>query len=144
MQLNWKEKDKRENINLLFIDTTFILGLTIKNDQWHEDALKLVPKVEKSKRYISNIILTETLNGLVNIMDGKEIENMYHLLNKNYTVYMVNKPLQEEAIKISKKYNGSLGYADCTSIAIMKELQIHEIVSFDKHFDNKEGITRIY
>jgi len=128
---------------LLFIDTTFILGLTVENDQWHDDALKLFPKVEKSKRYISNIILTETLNGLVGIMDGKEIENMYYLLNKNYNVYILDKPIQEEAINISKKYNGSLGYADCTSIAIMEELHIHEIVSFDTHFDNKEGIIRI-
>ena len=56
---------------------------------------------------------------------------------------MVDKPLQEEAIKISKKYNGTLGYADCTSIAIMEKLHIHEIVSFDTHFDNKEKIIRI-
>lgn len=129
---------------MFFIDTTFILGLTVENDQWHENALKLFPKVEKSKRWISNIILTETLNGLVDIMNGKEIENMYHLLNKNYNIYMVDEPIQEEAIKISKKYNGTIGYADCTSIAIMEELQIHEIVSFDTHFDNKEKIIRIY
>jgi len=128
---------------LFFIDTTFILGLTVENDQWHNKALKLFPKVEKSERWISNIILTETLNGLVDIMDGKEMENMYHLLNKNYNVYMVDKPLQEDAIKISKKYNGTLGFADCTSIAIMEKLQIHEIVSFDTHFDNKERIIRI-
>ena len=75
-------------------------------------------------------------------MDGKEIENIYHFLNKNYNVYMSTK-LYKQTIKISKKYNGSLGYADCTSIAIMEELQINEIVSFDSHFDNKEKIIRI-
>ncbi|WP_281190534.1 hypothetical protein [Methanobrevibacter curvatus] len=37
---------------MLFIDTSFILGLTVNNDQWHDDALSLFPKVEKSKRYI--------------------------------------------------------------------------------------------
>jgi len=29
-------------------------------------------------------------------------------------------------------------------MALMRELGIKEIVSFDEHFDNKEGITRIH
>jgi len=129
---------------LFFIDTTFILGLILKKDQWHNNSLELSTKVKKSDRCISNIILLETLNGLVGIMNGKEIENMYHLLKDNYNVYTVNDKIQDKAIDICKKYNGSLGYADCTSIAIMEELNIHEIVSFDTHFDNKEGIIRIH
>ena len=129
---------------MFFIDTTFILGLILKKDQWHDDSLKLATKVKKSNRCISNMILLETLNGLAGIVNGKEIENMYHLLKDNYNVYMVNEKIQDKAIDICKKYNGSLGYADCTSIAIMEELHIHEIVSFDTHFDNKEGIIRIH
>lgn len=129
---------------MLFIDTSFIIGLTVNNDQWHDEALNLFPKVEKSKRYISNVIILETLNGLVDIMDGKEIEKMYHLLNNNYNVYMVDKEIQNKAINICKKYDGYLGYADCTSIAVMEELDIHEIVSFDEHFENKDSIVRIH
>jgi predicted nucleic acid-binding protein len=78
---------------LLFIDTSFILGLSVNNDQWYDDALNLFPKVEKSKRYISNVIILETLNGLVGIMDGKEIEKMYNLLNNHYND-MVDKEIQ--------------------------------------------------
>ncbi|GAA5818641.1 MAG: type II toxin-antitoxin system VapC family toxin [Methanobrevibacter sp. CfCl-M3] len=129
---------------MIFVDTTFILGLAIDNDQWHDNAIKLISKVEKSKRWISNIILTETLNGLTGIMDGKEIENMYNLMGNNYNIYIVDETLQKKAIKITKQYNGMLGYADCTCIAIMEELGIHEIISFDEHFDNKKGIIRIY
>jgi len=33
---------------------------------------------------------------------------------------------------------------DCVYMALMKELGIKEIVSFDEHFDNKEGIKRIH
>ena len=72
-----KKKGQKGEYQLVFHRQTFILGLTVENDQWHNEALKLFPKVETSIRWISNIILTETLNGLVDIMDGKEIENMY-------------------------------------------------------------------
>lgn len=72
---------------MFFIDTTFILGLILKKDQWHDDSVKLSTKVKKSDRCISNIILLETLNGLAGIMNGKEIKNMYYLLKDNYNVY---------------------------------------------------------
>ncbi|KZX14791.1 hypothetical protein MBCUT_19190 [Methanobrevibacter cuticularis] len=55
-------------------------------------------------------------------MNGKEIENMYYLLKDNYNVYVIDDEIQDKAIDICKKYNGSLGYADCTSIAIMEKL----------------------
>ncbi|KZX12772.1 hypothetical protein MBCUR_09140 [Methanobrevibacter curvatus] len=62
------------------------------------------------------------------------------MLNNNYNVYIVDKEIQDKSITICKKYDGSLGYADCTSIAVMEELGIHEIVSFDEHFDNENSI----
>jgi len=128
---------------MLFIDTSFIVGLAINKDQWHKNSLKLAPKVENSEKYISNIILIESLNILTKFMNGKELEYMYYLIKNNYNVYMVDEALQEKAIKITKQYDGTLGFADSTCLAIMKELGIHQIVSFDKHFDNKEGIIRI-
>ncbi|WP_281190535.1 PIN domain-containing protein [Methanobrevibacter curvatus] len=68
------------------------------------------------------------------------MEKTYNLLNNNYNVYIVDKEIQDKSITICKKYDGSLGYADCTSIAVMEELGIHEIVSFDEHFDNENSI----
>ena len=128
---------------MFFIDTTFLLGINYEKDHWHKNAQKLIPKIENQIVWISNIILIETLNGLSDYMNGKQLENMYQLLNENYNIYMVDKHLQDKAIKISKKYNGTLGYADCTTISIMEELGINEIISFDEHFDHKDGIIRI-
>jgi predicted nucleic acid-binding protein len=42
-----------------------------------------------------------------------------------------------------KKNNERMPLFDCIYIALMEELGIKEIVSFDEHFDNKEKIIRI-
>jgi len=46
---------------LIFIDPSYLLAIVNKKDQWHNNALKLVPKVENSERVISNILIAETL-----------------------------------------------------------------------------------
>ncbi|MGL6298334.1 MAG: hypothetical protein ACRC1M_04115 [Methanobacteriaceae archaeon] len=41
------------------------------------------------------------------------------------------------------KYN-RLGFFDCMYIEIMEDMKVTEIASFDKDFDNIEGIVRIH
>ena len=125
---------------MFFIDTTFLLRISYEKDHWHDNAQKLIPKIKNQIVWISNIILIETLNGLSDFLNGKQLENMYQFLNENYNIYRVDKQLQDKAIKISEKYNGALGFAECIPIAIMEEIDMNEIISFNKHFDNKDGI----
>ncbi|MDR0911439.1 MAG: PIN domain-containing protein [Methanobrevibacter sp.] len=128
---------------MIFVDSTFLIGLVNKKDQWHKDSKRLAPMVKKSERWISNIVMIETLNGLSKLLDGKQVEIVYNSLNNDYNFYMVDKNIQDKAIQLCKKYNNNVGYADTTHMVIMEELGINEIVSFDTHFDNKEGIIRI-
>ena len=41
-------------------------------------------------------------------------------------------------------YSNRIQFADCLYMALMDDYGIKEIATFDSHFDNKEGITRIY
>ena len=51
----------------------------------------------------------------------------------------------DEAFKVMKHYYPDrLPFADCLYIALMKKLEIEKIISFDKHFNNIEGIERIH
>jgi len=45
---------------------------------------------------------------------------------------------------MNEYYPNRLPFADCLFIVLMKDLGIKEIVSFDEHFDNKQGIIRIH
>lgn len=128
---------------MIFIDTSYLLAILNNKDQWHEQALKLAPKVEKTGKIISNIVITEILNGLTGLVNGKEIKRLYEILTTVYLVYNETKEIYEKAILIANKYDGTIGYSDCTIMAIMDTLGIQEIVSFDEDFDNKENIIRI-
>ncbi len=129
---------------MIFIDTSYLIAVVNNKDQWYNKAINLSPRIEKSEKIISNIIITETLNGLTGLFDGKQIRKLYEILINTHHVYNETKEIYENAIKISEKYDGTIGYSDCTTIAIMNKLKIHEIISFDSDFDNKEKIIRIH
>ncbi|MGL6297635.1 MAG: PIN domain-containing protein, partial [Methanobacteriaceae archaeon] len=59
-------------------------------------------------------------------------------------IYMENKAIYDKAITTFIHYDGTIGYADCVNIEIMKELGISKIASFDADFDKVDGILRIY
>ena len=42
------------------------------------------------------------------------------------------------------KYDGSLSLVDTLLLETIKELEIHEIISFDTDFDNKDGVIRVH
>ena len=46
----------------------------------------------------------------------------------------------EKVLEFKKR----IPFFDCVYIVLMEKLGIKEIVSFDKHFDNKKGITGIH
>ena len=129
---------------MIFIDTSYLLAIVNDKDQWHNKAINLTPKIKKSEKIISNIIITETLNGLTGLFNGKQIRQFYEILTNTHSVYNETKEIYKQAITIAEKYDGTIGYADCTSIAIMNKLKIYEIISFDEDFDNKEKIVRIH
>ncbi|MCL2114778.1 MAG: PIN domain-containing protein [Methanobrevibacter sp.] len=103
-----------------------------------------MPKVKHAEKVISNVVIAETLNGLTGLFNGKQIKELYKILINTHRVYNETREIYENAIRISVKYDGTIGYSDCTIMAIMEKLKIHEIVSFDEDFDNKKGIVRIH
>jgi predicted nucleic acid-binding protein len=50
---------------LIFLNSSFIIGLFVENDQWHDHALKLSRYVDtKDELVISNLVLSETITGI--------------------------------------------------------------------------------
>ena len=88
-------------------------------------------------------MIVETLNLLRKRLKRNLIADVYNNILKTSNVFDEHREMYDRAIEISQKYKGKIGYADCTTIAIMEELNIYEIASFDEHFDNKEKIIRI-
>ncbi len=68
----------------------------------------------------------------------------YNFIKNEFKITYETRELTEKAMNTLINYDSSLGLADALTIVVMKELEIHEIFSFDDDFDNKQGIVRIH
>lgn len=127
----------------VFLDTNFIVGLFVENDTWHENAEKLYYKYEKEEMYISNLVIAEAITLMKLHLDTKEIREIYYNLPYYFKILDDSK-YYDEAMETFVKYDGTISFFDAMYITIMKNNQIYEIISFDKDFDNKKEIVRIF
>lgn len=126
----------------IFLGTTFIVGLFVENDTWHENAEKLYYKYEKEEMYISKLVIAEAITLLKLHLGAKEIREIYYNLPYYFNI-VDDSAYYDEAMETFVKYDSKIAFFDAMYITIMKNLEIYEIISFDKDFDNKD-IVRIF
>ena len=62
----------------------------------------------------------------------------------NIKIYAVSQKDLEEALNVAERYkDNKIGINDCITYIVMKNANISEILSFDKHFDTLADVTRI-
>jgi predicted nucleic acid-binding protein len=133
----------------IFIDTSAWDAIEDSGDANHEAAM--IFKDEIANRYeliTSNYILDETYTLLL-INIGYERTVTFHrqleMLIKAGVLQVVqlSENIEEKAWNIFEKYNQDKcwSFTDCTSYAAMKELDIDEVFSFDRHF-GQMGLIR--
>ena len=128
----------------LMLDSCYLIALVLEKDQWHEFANHLSYQIEKHDTYITNIILSETMNSF-KCLGGKRCKEIYDVILETNTLLNINnKKLYDESAELLCNYDASIGYSDCTTIEMMKKHNIKHIVSYDSDFDKKENIMRIY
>ncbi|MBR3214507.1 MAG: type II toxin-antitoxin system VapC family toxin [Methanosphaera sp.] len=128
----------------IILDSCYLVGLVLENDQWHKFADSLSYQVEKHDTYITNIILAETMNSF-QCLGGKRCKQIYDIILETNTLININDTISyDKSAELLCDYDASIGYSDCTTIETMKKHDIKYIVSFDSDFDKKEGIVRIY
>ena len=129
---------------MIFIDTTYIIAIILEKDQWHPRIKSIEEKISNKKRITSDIMITEAMATIGSLKGGKIAKTMYNYIKDNYSIYETNMKTLDDGMSILLKYDGTLSLADSIAMKIMEKLKIYEIVSFDEHFDNKEGIVRIH
>lgn len=128
---------------MYFLDTTFIVGLFVSNDQWHTQSLKVYEKIKNKKLVISKLVIAEVITILKNKLETKDIYEIYMNLSKIFIVLEDNLHY-DEAMDIFIKYDSTISFFDAMYVAISKKEGINEIVSFDSDFDKIDGIIRIH
>lgn len=129
---------------MIFIDSSYLIGLANDNDQYHRKAVELVKEVMNNKLIITTLHISETITGIGSISGGKVSNEILEYILDNFIIIDGNLKLCIESRDTYLKYDGTLSLADAVAITVMEKNNIHEIVSFDKDFDNKKGIVRIH
>jgi len=129
---------------MIFLDANYLVSYYIKSEDHHKRALEIHQEIKGKKQIISNSIIAETVNILHTKIKAhpEDIERIYNQIKHKYQI-IEDHTLFDRTLQKVLKDKKRLPFFDNLYIVLMEELRIKEIVSFDKHFDNKENITRI-
>ena len=127
----------------IFVDSSAIAALIIKNDDNHKKALTSLKQMTKMnvELILSNFAVAETYNLIaVRVYPGKARE---WLLTNTWTVERVSAADELEAYKIIEKYaDKRYSYTDATSFALIKRLGLDLAFTFDHHFKQYGILTQ--
>jgi len=129
----------------MFIDSVVWIALKYKRDQWHKEATQLKNRIVRlEKIFVTDFVIVETYNFLlrkVSLTAAQETLVMF--LESQKIVILYNNFLTlSNSKKILEKHN-HLSLTDANIVWFSENLNIKEVISFDKGFDNVSGIGRI-
>ncbi len=116
---------------MIFLDSTYLIGIILKKDTYSTKALKLKPLLKDEKKLINSTVFNEVLNSLT-------------ISNSNYNIDFLTHDDYADAVTAFKYYNHSVNFSDCTIVHSMIKNNVDTIVSFDSDFDKIKGIHRIH
>ena len=129
---------------MIFVDSSYYIAIADARDQWHKKALKLSEYIENSSSVVSSFIISEVVTEIGRRSGGKVAYELYNYFTDNCKIIYIDRDLLSESMEIVLKYDGTLSLADAASVAIMDNMKINEIVSFDSDFDKVDFINRIH
>lgn len=124
---------------MLFIDTGAFIAKYIENDQFHLQAIKTWKNLEHKKEKIctSNFILDETFTLLGRQANYPFAAKIARVIYASEVIEIIRPSLDTElnALLLFEKYaDQKVSFTDCISFQLMKENNIKNVFSFDKHF----------
>ncbi len=129
---------------MIFVDSSYYIAIADTKDQWHKKALELSEYVENNSSVVSSFIISEVVTEIGRRSGGKVAYAPYNYFTDNCEIIYIDRGMISESMEIVLKYDGTLSLADATSVTIMDNMKIGEIISFDSDFDKVDFINRIH
>jgi predicted nucleic acid-binding protein len=133
---------------MIFLDANFLINFYVKANNDHERANEIMEEIKNKERTISNLVIIE----VITVMNGRLkqdpylISKVYRELNDNYNV-IIDNDFYDKGFEIltneMRENKKRIPLFDCVYIALMRELGIKKIATFDNHFDNIDGIVKV-
>lgn len=129
----------------VFVDTSALLAVFDKSDQWHEKAkdywnASIIESHLKPRILLTDYVIDEAATLIrKRVNHSKAVEVVQLLLDMvergAFEVLFLNQGRFDAAWEIFKKYNDQdFSFTDCTSFAIWEERREIRAFAFDSHF----------
>jgi uncharacterized protein len=123
----------------IFIDTSAIIALMNKKDQFHARAIDILAAITKgsSDLITTSHVFAETVTRIERKVSAKQAILAGNMIRNNDRIKIIipQEGLIDNAWKIFQKYQDQgFSFVDCISFALMKELRLTKAFAFDKHF----------
>ena len=129
-------------MNRLFCDTLYFTALINPKDQWHQSAIEVEPIVETLDLVTTEEVLVELLNFYSEFGDLMRLKVSAFarqlLLNPKFEIIGRGEMTFLNALELYESRSDK-GYSltDCVSMNVCRQLNINEILTHDRHFEQE-------
>lgn len=119
-----------------FVDTGFVIALINEDDDHHVEAQQLSDRYENSPFITTDAVLLEVGNALAKNFkhEGTQIIH-YFQDSSDVTVVHLNPVLFNRGLALYESHNDKTwGLVDCVSFVVMREMDVTDALTFDRHF----------
>ena len=127
------------NNQKLFLDTSYIIALASKKDDYYKKAISISYEVEKVKEiWTHEGIILEVADWFAKYdkIFAFNYCNVVLSENTNIKVQKIDTTIIKKSLELYKKYSDkTVGITDCISFYVMWEKNITEALTSDRHFE---------
>ena len=128
------------------LDTSFLIGYALMNDEHHSLASKLARDIE-SGMYGDPILSDTVFDEAVTVFERKNKKREIAItfgrqILSSFQIEHIDEQIFRQAWALfCEQKLSSLSFTDCTILALMREKHISHLATFDKGFLGVEGIN---
>lgn len=129
----------------VFADTSYLVALIAKNDQWNQVAIEASKKLQNARVYTSDSVIIEFFNFFCE--RGEQARKLamdsYHAMQSdpNFNIIPQSRAILNTAIQLyATRSDKGYSMTDCISMAEMKSREITEILTNDHHFEQESNV----
>jgi len=119
-----------------FVDTLFVVAFTSERDQYHGKAVELALEYNGKSLLVTDAVLLEIGNTLSGRFKEQAIETIEGFFKSDEVeIVHLDEFLFNKAFELYKTHaDKTWGLVDCISFVVMKEHDITDALTCDKHF----------
>ncbi|MDQ3685981.1 MAG: PIN domain-containing protein [Acidobacteriota bacterium] len=119
-----------------FIDTSFVIAVVNRKDQYHEEAVKLADLYDGQSLVTTEAVLLEIGNALAKNYKAEAVGVVEDFLESDEVVVVrLDAGLFERGFEMYKRYSDKAwGLIDCVSFVVMQERGVADALTADDDF----------